>query len=61
MSARGIRGSYLFEDERGRAITVTSERYVAMIEEFFYIIVAKFSGLQYADPVSTGWSDGPYP
>lgn len=35
MSAHGIIGPYFFEDGRGRAVTVTSERYVAMIEEFF--------------------------
>lgn len=35
MSAHGIIGPYFFENEHGRAVTVTSERYVAMIEDFF--------------------------
>lgn len=44
MSARGIIGPYFFEDGRGRAITVNSERYVAMIEEFFTPALQNFPG-----------------
>lgn len=44
MSAHGIIGPYFFEDGRGRAVTVTSERYVAMIEEFFTQKLQNFPG-----------------
>lgn len=32
MSARGTIGPYFFEDARGHAVTVNSERYVEMID-----------------------------
>jgi len=44
MSAHGIIGPYFFEDEKGRAIKITSERYVAMIEEFFTPELQNFFG-----------------
>lgn len=31
----GIIGPYFFEDERGHAVTVNSERYVAMLQDIF--------------------------
>jgi len=34
MSALGIIGLYFFEDEKGRAATVNSERYVEMLDDF---------------------------
>jgi len=44
MSARGIIGHYFFEDKRSNTITVTSEWYVAMIEEFFTPELQNFPG-----------------
>jgi len=34
MLARGIIGPYCFEDERGRAVTVHTERYVEILDDF---------------------------
>lgn len=34
VSCHGVIGPYFFEDERGTAVTVTSERYVNMLETF---------------------------
>jgi len=44
MSARGIIGPYFFEDERGRAVTVNSERYVKMLEDFLVPQLEIFPG-----------------
>lgn len=44
LSAHGIIGPYFFEDGRGRAVTVTSQRYVAMIEDFFTPELQNFPG-----------------
>ncbi|CAK1592334.1 unnamed protein product [Parnassius mnemosyne] len=44
MSAHGIIGPYFFEDGRGRALTVTSQRYVAMIQDFFTPELQNFPG-----------------
>lgn len=44
MSAHGIIGPYFFEDSRGRAVTVDSQRYVAMIENFFAPELQNFPG-----------------
>ena len=35
MSKFGVIGPYFFEDDRGMAVTVNAERYVAMLQEFF--------------------------
>jgi len=35
VSKFGIIGPYFFEDERGQTVTVTSERYVSMLQNFF--------------------------
>ena len=35
MSKFGVIGPYFFEDDRGMAVTVNAERYVAMLHEFF--------------------------
>jgi len=34
VSSRGVTGPYFFEDEGGKAITVTSQLYTEMINEF---------------------------
>ncbi|CAK1590500.1 unnamed protein product [Parnassius mnemosyne] len=44
MSAHGIIGPYFLEDGRGRALTVTSQRYVAMIQDFFTPELQNFPG-----------------
>jgi len=44
MSSRGIIGPYFFEDERGRALTVNSERYVRMLDEFLLPELQNFPG-----------------
>lgn len=44
MSARGIVGPYFFEDGRGRTLTVNSERYVEMLDEFFVPQLQNFPG-----------------
>lgn len=44
MSARGIIGPYFFEDGRGRTLTVNSERYVEMLDEFFVPQLQNFPG-----------------
>ena len=36
MSKFGVIGSYFFEDDRGMAVTVNAQRYVAMLQEFFF-------------------------
>ena len=35
LSKAGIIGPYFFEDEYGQAVTVNSERYVAMLQDYF--------------------------
>ena len=35
LSKAGINGPYFFEDEYGQAVTVNSERYVAMLQDYF--------------------------
>ena len=44
MSARGIIGPYFFEDERGRTVTVNSERYVEMLDNFLLLELQNFRG-----------------
>lgn len=44
MSARGIIGPYFFEDNMGRAVTVNSERYVEMLDNFLVPELQNFSG-----------------
>ena len=44
MSSRGIIGPYFFEDERGCAVTVNSERYVKMLDDFLVPELQNFSG-----------------
>ncbi|CAK1579832.1 unnamed protein product [Parnassius mnemosyne] len=60
MSAHGIIGPYFFEDGRGRALTVTYTTVCSYDPGLFYTRVAEFSRLQYADLVSTRWSNCPY-
>lgn len=36
ISAQGIIGPYFFEDERGQAVTVNSDRYTTMLRGFFF-------------------------
>lgn len=44
MSARGIIGPYFFEDGRGCAVTVNSERYVEMLDNFLVPELQNFAG-----------------
>ncbi|GBP12630.1 hypothetical protein EVAR_10285_1 [Eumeta japonica] len=44
MSAREMIGPYFFENERGRAVTVNSERYVEMLDDFFVPELQNFPG-----------------
>lgn len=46
MSARGIIGSYFFEYESGHAVTMNSDRYVEMLDNFLVPVNAKFCWLQ---------------
>lgn len=42
MSSSGIVGPYFFEDARGNAVTITSQRYADMLENFFAPHLARF-------------------
>jgi hypothetical protein len=42
MSSSGIIGPYFFEDALGNAVTVTSERYAYMLENFFTPQLAQY-------------------
>lgn len=44
MSASGIIGPFFFEDDRGHAVTVNSQRYVEMIQTFFTPALQEFDG-----------------
>lgn len=44
MSSRGIIGPYFFEDARGRVLTVNSERYVKMLDDFLLPKLQNFPG-----------------
>lgn len=44
ISATGIIGPYFFEDNHGRALTVNSERYTAMIRNFFGPALQEWDG-----------------
>jgi len=44
LSARGIIGPYFYEDQRGHAVTVNSERYIAMLQNFFAPALQNFDG-----------------
>jgi len=44
MLARGIIDSYFFEDERGRAVTVNSKRYVNMLDDLLVPALQHFPG-----------------
>jgi len=42
MSALGIIGSYIFENEAGNAVTVNGDRYVEMLQNFFTPQLCRF-------------------
>lgn len=44
LSARGIIGPYFYEDQRGHAVTVNTERYIAMLRNFFTPALQNFNG-----------------
>lgn len=44
MSGEGIIGPYFFEDQRGRTVTVNSERYCAMLRNFLVPQLQMFEG-----------------
>jgi len=44
MSARGIIGTYFFEDETERAVTVNSKQYVEMLDDFLVHELQSFPG-----------------
>jgi len=44
LSARGIIGPYFYEDQRGNAVTVNTERYIAMLQNFFAPALQDFDG-----------------
>lgn len=44
LSARGIIGPYFFEDRRRNAVTVNTERYIAMLQNFFSPALQDFDG-----------------
>jgi hypothetical protein len=44
LSASGIIGPYFYEDQRNRAVTVNTERYIVMLQNFFAPALQDFSG-----------------
>lgn len=44
LSARGVIGPYFFENERGHTVTVNTERYIAMLQNFLAPTLQDFDG-----------------
>lgn len=44
ISAHGIIGPFFFEDQRGNSVTVNTERYTAMLRNFFFPQLSEFRG-----------------
>lgn len=44
ISTHGIIGPFFFEDQRGNSVTVNTERYVAMLRNFFFPQLSGFQG-----------------
>ena len=55
ISVRDI-GPYFFDDETGSAVTVTSERYVLMVNEFFFQELR----CRDIDLAATSWTNSTY-
>jgi len=46
MSASGIIGPYIFETEAGNAVTVNTDRYVEMLQNFFTPQLSRFPEIE---------------